>query len=67
MVLYENKTQCEYRFFCRNFQDMITLEACMARRNEALASGCRSCTGCSKDTLMTKTSRGMSRFARLKA
>lgn len=46
-----------YRFFCRNCQAMITVEACLARREAEADSKCSSCSGCSKDTLITRTSR----------
>ncbi len=58
MVIQERTASVEYRFFCRNFQDMITVDACLSRRKNACQTGSSACTGCSKDTLITRTSRG---------
>lgn len=58
MVMHEGRPASIYLFFCRNVQDLITMEACLARR-EAAQDGNKTCSGCSKDTLITGTTRGM--------
>lgn len=41
------------RFFCKLFDDMIIRNVCILRRGELHDRGKLSCTGCSKDRIMT--------------
>ena len=58
MVLHEGRPASIYLFFCRNCRSLITMEACLAMR-ETTMDGSKSCAGCSKDTLITRTTRGL--------
>lgn len=46
----------QYRFFCKLFDDMIIRNVCLLRRGELNARGKFSCSGCSKDRIMTAMS-----------
>lgn len=46
-----------YRFFCKLFDDMIVRNVCVLRRGELNDRGKFSCTGCSKDRIMTAMSK----------
>lgn len=58
MVLHEGKPASIYMFFCKNCRELISMEACLALRKTA-PDGNKSCSGCSKDTLIAGTTRGM--------
>ncbi|MDH4162227.1 MAG: hypothetical protein OEW15_05995 [Nitrospirota bacterium] len=47
------------RFFCKLFDDMIVKEVCLLRRQELNNRDKFSCTGCSKDTLISQTRGGL--------
>jgi hypothetical protein len=47
----------QYRFFCKLFDDMVERNVCILRRGELNDRERFSCSGCSKDRLMTAMSR----------
>ena len=47
----------QYRFFCKLFDDMIVRHVCILRRVELNSRDTFSCTGCSKDRIMTAMSK----------
>jgi transposase-like protein len=47
----------KYRFFCKLFDDMIVKNVCLLRRGELNDRQRFSCTGCSKDRVLTAMSK----------
>ena len=43
----------QYRFFCKLFDDMVIRNVCVLRRGELNDRGKFSCTGCSKDRILS--------------
>lgn len=47
----------QYRFFCKLFDDMVERNICLLRRGELNDRSRFSCTGCSKDRILSSMHR----------